>query len=215
MRNTLTLIIGLLFLNGFLNAQSNSSLRFLGGIKNSTSWQGSQSYNLADIDAFLEIKKTSPINLASYFFIYSHKISSKWALDIGVSFNKKGFKATGLLHDFPRSILPYEGKRIQEYGGFLIGGQCNFHQKGSWKFNIELLLNPEFERLDFLDMRKSVVSTIALLIIEKQINDNLSVSLNPFFETALMKYNKPSSSTFQYTPYGYGLKLGLQYSISP
>ena len=211
MRNTLTIIIFLFFTN-FLLAQSNG-WRVLGGVKMSSRWQGSQAYYIRSIDAYWQIDETEPIGLRTFSVIYSHKMSSKWDWSVGMNFNKKGFKEIGTFYDFPPSITAFKTNRIRDYMGALMGTRYNFYTKNTWKMYSEILFNPEFEKSGYIDAKKFAVSSIVLLNIEKQITSHLSIAINPFFETSLMHYNNSSEyHTFQYSPFGYGLMVGLKYS---
>ena len=211
MRNTLT-IISFLFFSTFLMAQSNE-WRVWGGIKTSSLRQGSQPFYITYEDYSRIVNAIQPIQLSTYSLVYSHKISTKWHLSLGLNYNKKGFKA--IFYDSSPSVATSKINVIRDYWGFLIGTRYNIYQKNSWKMNIEILANPEFAKLELQDVKKFAVSSIALLNIEKQISGNFSIVLNPFFETSLMKYKSYTfDESFQYSPYGYGLMAGIKYSIS-
>ena len=210
MRNTL-IIINLFFFSNFLMAQSGE-WRVLGGVKMSSKWQGSQAYSIIDTDVYWQIESTKPISLGTYSVIYSNKISSKLDWSVGINYNEKGFKEKGLFYDFPSATFPFENNRIRQYIGLLAGVRYNFIQKGTWKLGIETLINPETEMQGYQDVKKTAVSSMNMLNIEKAVNKHFSIVLSPFFETSLMKYNKKGvTNPLNYTPYGYGLTLGLKY----
>ena len=97
MRNTIT-IIGFLFFANYIVAQSGE-WRVLGGIKNATSWQGSQSYTIKDIDVAWDIRSTSSISAHTFSILYSHSFYPKWSWSVGININQKGYIEKGFFKD--------------------------------------------------------------------------------------------------------------------
>lgn len=210
MRYTLLFTV-ILFLQNSLVAQSGE-WRVLGGAKMSSKWQ-KQAYGFSGDDAALSVETTEPINLGTYSLIYSRPINLKWAWSVGINYNAKGLKEKGTFFD--ATIRPnyynYEGNNVMKYIGSLVGARYTFFDKKGWQFNAEMLLNPEIEIQGYRSMKKLAVSSMAVLNIEKRINNHFSVVLNPFFESSLMPYSKKNTLFyFPYNPFGYGLMCGLK-----
>lgn len=198
-----------MFLPNSLVAQSGE-WRVLGGAKMSSRWQ-KQPYNISGGDVFWHIKATQPIDLVTYSLIYSHPINAKWAWSVGINYNAKGFKEKGIYFDPTIELIPhnFENNNIMKYIGGLVGARYTFVDKKGWRFGSEILLNPEIEKEGYRNLRKLAVSSLFLFNVEKTITPHLSLVLNPFVETGLMRYSK--SNEIAYTPFGYGLTLGVKY----
>lgn len=210
MRNLFTIIV-LLFFTNFLVAQT-SEWRVLGGFKNATSWQGSQSYTINDIDVAWDIYSTSPISAHTFSILYGHSFYPKWSWSVGININQKGYLEKGIFKDaYEPTQRPYYNEKIRPYWGFLIGSQYEFYKKNSWACNIELLINPETEKYGYSDAKKWGLSSLLMLNIEKSISKHFAVSCIPLLETSMINYLK-KDSPIKYSPYSYGLMIGLKYS---
>ena len=211
MRKTLV-FIALLLLSNLINAQSGE-WRFLYGEKISSKWGQKPPYSIPSDDIAIGILEIKPLNLGSSSIIYSRKLISKLDWSLGIHYNLKGFREIGVIHDFGAKY-DYRNNKIMHFIGILAGFRYNFLKKDTWKLGVETFINPEIQIISTYSLKKIPISSMSLFYAEKSINRHLAIVVNPFFETSLMHYNKISGifGSSEYTPYGYGLMIGIKYN---
>ena len=212
MRNLFT-ISGFLFFANFLIAQSGE-WRVLSGVKISSKWDSNIPYSPTDADVPYVSYQHKSIICNSVSAIYTSKLSPHVDWNLGFHFNNKGFKQLEK-HWSEMAVSNLEKNKIQYYSGILMGLRYNCFEKNTWKLSAEVFINPEINIRKYDYLKRIGISSIAQLSIEKHITKQIKLTFNPFFETALIAYNKKQVKLYEeYIPYGYGLMAGIKYNIS-
>lgn len=150
-------------------------------------------------------------------FLFHHQfINNKLNLLYGLSYNQKGYIETGELKAWnENNWLTYSESVRLHYYGIYSGCSYNLVVQKKFRLDVGALLNPELaghRAQNSLFLKRFGLSGRTFITCEKVLGRYTSVYLMPFFQTAIVQYNRANVTTKNgYRPYSIGLSLGLKH----
>lgn len=133
---------------------------------------------------------------------------------LGIGINQKGFIEKGFDYLSDPGTSYYTSILRKTYLTFFGGINYEISFGKKMKLTLAQFLTPEID-LNKSDLYKRFsLGTRTTFIISHKIEKKFSISMAPFFQTAILKYNasKLTEISSNYIPYCFGLELGLVFN---
>jgi hypothetical protein len=182
------------------------------GLANSAFYNKAFDIGLKSENGFIYPKTQSPKLLLDLNFIYFIKNRPcKIKPLIGFAYSPQGFNETGKGINDSNKIIDYRLPVVIDFISLYGGVYYPIIQKNKVTVIASQTFNPMINIWSTLNVFKTLAfSTRCNLLINIQLKNNSIVSLNPFFQTCITKFNKSkySANSPNYYPFSFGFTIG-------